>query len=202
MQRLIQVGGLLLACAVAGTAADQKNVARNPGTPRPEAIRRAPRNVAGPKAGPKAGNPKFPKQPMGPPLSNPASPAARLFRASPEERDRALEKLPEKLQTQLRTALERFDAMPKPQQEIMIRRAERYAALRPEQQAGIRQQMIALRDLPQERRAAVGLALRRLQPMSEEERSKVVSSDEFKGRFSAEELKIISDLSEVMLPPL
>jgi hypothetical protein len=61
---------------------------------------------------------------------------------------------------------------------------------------------MALRDLPQERRTAVNLALRRLGPLSEEQRLKVVAADDFKARFSAEEQKIIADLSEVMLPPL
>ena len=88
------------------------------------------------------------------------------------------------------------------QREVVIRRAERYAALPPEQRETVRQQIVALRQLPQERRAAVGLALRRLQPLPEEQRLQTVNSDEFKSRFSAEEQKIIADLSEVMIPPL
>jgi hypothetical protein len=84
----------------------------------------------------------------------------------------------------------------------VIRRAERYAALPPEQREMVRQQIVALRQLPQERRAAVGSALRRLQPMPEEQRAATVKSDEFKSRFSAEEQKIIAELSEVMIPPI
>src|SRR3954467_7638692 len=128
MRLALQLSGLLLACALAVPAAEQ-SIAKE----------RASRPGGG-------GGTSPPRQPMGPPLSNPASPAARLYRATPEERDRALEKLPPRLQTQLRTQLERFDAMPKPQQEILIRRAERYAALSPDQQEAIRQQMVALRD--------------------------------------------------------
>jgi phage-related protein len=193
MLRAIQVGGLLLVLGGAGWAIDQKNT----GGGRAPASRPAPAHNGG--AG---GNPRLPKQPIGPPLTNPASPAARLYRATPEQRDRALEKLPPRLQQQLRAQLDRFDAMPKPQQEIMIRRAERYAALSPEQRELVRRQMVSLRSLPQERRAAVGLALRRLQPMSEEQRLETVNSDEFKSRFSTEEQKIIAGLSEVMIPPL
>jgi hypothetical protein len=76
----------------------------------------------------KGGIPRAPQ--MGPPLSNPGSQVARLYRATPEERERALEKLPARVQEQFRQQLARFDAMPKPQQEVLIRRAERYAALR------------------------------------------------------------------------
>jgi hypothetical protein len=195
MLRAIQLGGLLLACGAAGWAADQKNAgAARPGVGRPA----LPRNGGAVKRD----IPRLPKAPIGPPLLNPASPAARLYRATPEERDRALEKLPPRLQEQLRAQLERFDAMPKAQREVVIRRAERYAALPPEQRETVRQQIVALRQLPQERRAAVGLALRRLQPLPEEQRLQTVNSDEFKSRFSAEEQKIIADLSEVMIPPL
>ena len=85
-------------------------------------------------------------------------------------------------------------AMPKPQQEVLIRRAERFAALSPEQKSVVVQQLQAWNHLPQERRGAIGLALRRLQPLSEEERRKVVNGDEFKSRFSPEEQKIIDHI--------
>jgi hypothetical protein len=196
MLRAIQIGGLFLLCGAAGWTADQKNAgAAHPGVGKSA----MPRN--GGRA-PKGESPRLPKAPIGPPLLNPASPAARLYRATPDERDRALEKLPPRLQQQLRAQLERFDAMPKAQREIVIRRAERYAALSPEDREIVRRQIVALRQLPQERRAAVGLALRRLQPMPEEQRLETVNSDEFKSRFSREEQKIIADLSEVMTPPL
>src|ERR1041384_2027610 len=191
MPRVLHLGGLLLACT-AGWAADQNS---GPGGVPPRVPPRRPPAAnpafSGRGGVPKGGNARAPKQPIGPPLSNPASPAARLYRATPEERDRALEKLPPKMQERLRTQLERFDALPKPQQEVQIRRAERFAALQPEQKAVITQQLQALNKLPRERHAAIGLALRRLQPMSDEERQKVIDSDDFKSRFSPEEQKMI-----------
>lgn len=148
---------------------------------------------------PAATAPRAPK--LGPPLSNPGSPVARLYRATPEERDRALEKLPAKMQEQFRTQLEHFDAMPKAQQEILIKRAERFAALTPGQRAIFIQQMEALRKLPEDRRREIGLALRRLQPLSQEDRQKFFETDDFKGKISPEEQKIITGLAEVMTPP-
>ncbi len=132
---------------------------------------------------------------MGPPLSNPGSPVARLYRATPDERDRALEKLPPKMQEQFRQHLERFDKMPKAQQEILIRRAEYFAALSPEQKANFASQMVELRKVPDDRRREIGLALRRMQNLSAEERQKLIL------RFSPEEQKIITGLSEFMIPP-
>jgi hypothetical protein len=194
MRAVLQFGGLLLACVAAAAASDQKNESGQ--AARPVVARPAlPRNGGGPKM-------NNPRPRLGPPLSNPASPAARLYRATPEERDRALEKLPPKLQEQIRAQLGRFDGMPKEQQQVLIRRAEAFAALSPGEQSLVRRQMAALGKLPQERRGAIGRALRRLQPLSQDEREKMLGSDEFKTRFSPEEQKMIADLSAVMLPPM
>jgi hypothetical protein len=179
MLRLLPIALL----AIGGLRADQKDAARP----------LVPRGI--PKAG------KAPRQPqMGPPLSNPGSPAARLYRATPEERDRALEKLPPKLAEQIRKQLDIFDKMPKPQQQVMIRRAERFAALSVEQKATFAQQMKALGQLEPERRREIGLALRRLQPLGDDDRRKWIGSEAFQSRFSADEQKIITGLAEVMIP--
>lgn len=181
MRFLLPFAVLLLASA--GVAADQKDAAR-PLVPRkglPKGIPRAPQ--------------------MGPPLSNPGNPVARLYRATQEERERALEKLPRRMQEQFREQLARFDAMPKPQQEVLIRRADRYAAASPEQKAAFMQHMADLRKLPQERQREIGVAIRRMQPLSEDARHRLVAGDAFKSRFSAEEQKIVIGLAEVMLPP-
>jgi hypothetical protein len=175
----------VLLTASAGPAAEQKDAAR-PIFPR--------------KGLPKGGVPRA--RQIGPPLSNPGSPVARLYRATQEERERALEKLPPRMQEQFRQQLARFDAMPKPQQEVMIRRAERFAALSPEQRAAFVQHMDALRKVAEDRRREIGLAIRKMQPLTEDERQTLVASDAFKSRFSADEQRIIIGLAEVMIPPL
>jgi plasmid maintenance system killer protein len=196
MKFALQIGGLVLASAAAGFAADQKNAAKDP-APRPANIRPV---VPRPPAAKNGGMPKQPK--MGPPLSNPASPAAQLFRANQDERERALEKVPAKLQEQIRKQLAAFDALPKEQQEIRIHQAERWTALSPERKVEIRQQMQVWQKLPPERRGAINVALRRLQVMPEADRQRILTSPDFKTRFSADEQKLIADLSEVFLPPL
>jgi hypothetical protein len=137
---------------------------------------------------------------MGPGLTNPANPVSRLYRASPEERERALEKLPPKMQEQFRERLRVFDSLPADQQRMIVDRTERFAALSLERQAAVREQFTALNKLPPERRKAIAQALRRLEVMPDEQRTRSLESDPFKNRFSAEELKIISDLSAVMVP--
>jgi hypothetical protein len=185
------LAALSLAC-ISAFAADQKDAARNPPAPRPRAVR-----PNGAIRNPGDGGRK-----MGPGLTNPANPVARLYRASPEERDRALEKLPPKMQEQFRTRLKWFDDLPPNQQRIVLNRTDRFAALPPERQAAIREQFMALNKLPQERKTAIVRALRGLEVMPDEERARFLSGDPFKSRFSPEEQKIIADLSEVMLAPL
>jgi hypothetical protein len=197
MRLALQIGGLLLACAATGLTADQRSSA-NSAAPASPPVRPAPVQPApAPRPVPKAGIPRQPK--LGPPLSNPGSLAARLYRATPEERDRALEKLPLKMQELLRKQLADFDRMPKEQQQVWIRRAERFAALSPERKAQINGQLQALVKLPADRRREIGIALRRLIAVPEEDRRRILSSDEFKSRFSADEQKMIADLADVML---
>jgi len=189
MLRLFQFG--LIAAAFAGIAVcDQKSEPRAPrATVRPAP---APRPRSIPKAAP----------PGGPRLSNPANPVSRLYRASPEERERALEKLPPRMQDRFRQNLAWFDGLPKPQQEIVVRRSERFAALTPERRKEFLDQMRALNQMTPERRRPIVQALRRLQMMPDAERATVLDSEQFKSRFSPEEQRMITDLSAVMLPPL
>ena len=139
---------------------------------------------------------------MGAPIINPANPATRLFKASPEERERALEKLPPAMQEQFRAQFKRFDSLTPQQQQLQLQWVERYSALPADQQLTFRTQLQNLSKLPPERRQPIATALRRLEGMPDEQRRKVLDSEEFKSRFSAEELKMISDLSVVMLPQM
>ena len=188
MIRSIQVIGLLVLAASGGLCADQNKPEKAPAQPK-----------GGPKAAaaPKGGAPK-----MGPRPTNPASNAAKLYSLSPEERERILEKFPPQQQQGIRNNLKWFDGLPKEQQQVVLGRAERFAALSPQERAEFQRQFRALAQLPQERRQLVNQALRRLQGMSEAERVMRLNSPAFKERFKPEELHMIDKLSEVILPPM
>ena len=196
MTRAFQIGGLLLALG-AICAAAQKPDAKTP-PPRPAAVR--PANPA--RNAPNGGNKVPGARQVGAPIINPANPVTRLYRASPEERERALEKLPPKMQEQFRNQLKRFDSLTPAQQQLQLKWVERYSALPSEQQTAFRQQLQALQKLPPERKQPIATALRRLEGMPDAQRRQVLESDEFKSRFSDDERKMISDLSVVMLPPI
>jgi hypothetical protein len=190
MRPVLQLGCLFAACALSGAAADQKTAIKEP-PPRPARAVRPPL--------PKGGGAGVPRQPrMSPPIGNPTSIAAHLYRATPEERDRALEKLPFPQQARIRKQLENFDQLPKPQQEFRIKQTELLAALPPERQAAVNQQMQAFNKLQPERRREIQMALRRLGALSDEERQRVFANDQFKSRFSADEQKMIADLVDIV----
>jgi hypothetical protein len=197
MIRALQIGGLMLACA-AICAAEQRGEAKPAPAPRPAPAR--PANPPNPP--PKAPNKIPPARPVAAPLINPSNVVTRLYKASPEQRDRALEKLPPKMQEQLRNQLKRFDSLTPAQQQLQLKWVERYSALPKGQQDAFKLQWQALGKMTPEQRHPIAAALRRLEDMPDAQRRKLLDSDEFKTRFSPQELKMISDLSVIMLPPM
>jgi hypothetical protein len=189
MSRFFQIGSAFLAVSLAAFC-DQGGGGK--------AARPAPASPARPR---QSAEPRAAKV-MGPRLTNPGNPVTRLYRASPQERERALEKLPPAMQDRFRQNLKWFDSLPKAQQEIVVQRSERFAALPPEKRRQFLLQMRALNQLPVERRRPLVQMLRRLQMMPDADRNSVLNSEEFKTRFSPEEQKMVLDLSEVMLPPM
>jgi hypothetical protein len=134
-------------------------------------------------------------------IFNPESVAARLMLATPQQRERALAKLPPERQTAIRKQLEWFDSLPKAQQDEQIRRLERFASLPPDQQVIVRLQVAALAKLPPARRQAIQRALGMLQSLPYPQRAVRMNNPAFKSRFSPEELSIIEDLSNAWLLP-
>ena len=164
--------------------------------PRVAEVAQPPRNAAGPTGAPKAPNP--PAR-----LVNPESVAAMLMRATPEQRERALQRFPPERQAQLRKQLAWFDSLPKAQQEIQLQRLERFARLPPDQQLLVRQQMQHLNRLPPARSRLVRQALALLQSLPPAQRAVRMNRPAFRERFSPEEWQIITDLADAwLLPPL
>jgi hypothetical protein len=195
MRPLFSIAVLALAGAPAWCA-EQNNATKSPPpravTARPSRATRDPGGVPRAPGGGKA---------MGPRITNPANPVSHLYRATPDERERALERIPAAQQEQMRKNLDWYDHLPKEQQQLVLGQAERFEALPPQGRQAFQQAMRELRALPKDRHQLVGGALRRLQMMPAEQRGRVLDSDQFKGSLSPEELKIISGLSTVMLPP-
>jgi len=181
MIRRFQIGGLLLLAAFPVLLPAQKGAAKAP-----------PRPAAAAKAG-KGQVPRF---------ANPGNVVQQLIQMTPEERERALEKLPPQRQAQIRQRLQQFDSLPKQQQERRLAQLRQLASLSPETQALVRRQMQAFNQLPDDRKQVVGPEMQRLRRMSESERQARIASERFQNRFSPAEQQMMSDISGNMpLPP-
>lgn len=179
MNRAVQLAGLLL-CALGSTLLAQQKA--NPQHP-----------------GPRAGTGGAPKG--APRLANPATVVQQLMRMTPEQRERALEKLPPARQAQIRQRLQQFDNLPKQEQERRLRLGEIFANLPPEKQDLVRRQIMAFNQLPDDRRQQVRAAFERLRRLPASERQARLSSEPFRNRFTPTEQQMLADLSENLPPP-
>ncbi|PWU04493.1 MAG: hypothetical protein C5B51_16720 [Terriglobia bacterium] len=183
MTRRSLIAGLLLLASVHGLFAQpQKNAAK--------ATRPAP--AQRPAAAAKAAGKEAPR------LANPGAIVQQLMQMTPEQRERALEKLPPQRQAQIRQRLDQFDRLPKQQQERRLEQLRQLSSLPPETQTQVRQQMRAFNQLPVVRRRAVAIELQRLRRMPESERQARIGSEDFQNTFSPSEQQILSDISENM----
>jgi Protein of unknown function (DUF3106) len=146
--------------------------------------RGAPKNV--PRAMPKGG----------PRLNAPNGEIERLFAMSPEQRERVLEKLPPARQAALRQRFEQFDKRPPEERARLLQMWKKLESLSPEKRELLTHQMQAFNALPDDRRVELRRALNDLSKLSPEEREQRLESEDFKSRFSATELQMLSDLAE------
>ncbi len=182
MPRSLQIGGVLLLALTPGLIAQKGEARRQRESP--------PARVTAPK-GPRGGAR----------IANPGLVAQQLMQMTPEERERALEKLPPQRQAQLRERLEKFDSLPPQQRERMIRQYQMLSSLPPEKQNLVRRQIQAFNHLPDDRRRQLGPELQRLRRMPENERQARIASDDFKTKYTPEEQQMLSDISQNMPLP-
>jgi hypothetical protein len=122
---------------------------------------------------------------------------------TPEEREHALEKLPNELaRERARKELEWFDGLPKEAQEIQLRRLDHFAQLTPEKRAEVRGLMAEVNALPGPRSAAVRQALYQLQQLTDQQRDNTLQRPAFQARFSVEELRVIRALADAWMGPV
>lgn len=159
------------------------------GTPKAPPQHPAPR-AGQPKGGGNAGSKG------GPRMGNAGNPVERLLRMSPEQRERALEKLPPAQQERIRRRLQQFDSLPQAEKDRQLLRADQLWSLPADKQQLVRQQMQWVRQLPEDRRQLLQRAYRQLSRMPDEARRARLASDEFKGRFTPAEQQALADLSE------
>jgi predicted Fe-S protein YdhL (DUF1289 family) len=189
MSRCLRIAAVLLLAAGVSAAAEKN---RNEGPKRPAAAHQ-PKD---PDARPPGQSGQAPNR------LRPGTALDRWNSMSPEQRERALQKLPPERQQQIRRRLERFNSLPKEEQDRLRSRYERFSSLPPDRQQTVRRQIRNWSQLPDERRPVVSREFDQLRRLTPEERQARIQSDEFRARFSPHEQRILSDLSDnLALPP-
>jgi hypothetical protein len=130
-------------------------------------------------------------------MVNPANPAVMLFKASPEERERALERGTPEQQKNARELLHWFDNLSPADKAIQLQRFDRYAQLSLEDRNLVKNMVASLNRLPREEQGRVRVALLNLQKLPEEQRHRRMQNENFASRFTPEQLDIIRALADV-----
>jgi hypothetical protein len=124
----------------------------------------------------------------------------RLAQMTPEEREKALSRLPPAQRENLERQIRNFQQLPPAAQERRLDRAERLNSLPPQQQNQVRRSANQLRNLPEDRRMAINQELRHMSVMPDDERQAYMNTEEFRNRFSPDEQRIVGNLAKI-LPP-
>jgi len=185
----------LIAGAMAPAAFGQKK------TPPPQA-----RSADEPKAakpakgnpGPAAKGPDAPKGAVARPAPNPFTPIDRWNAMNPKQRERMLSRMEPDRRKQFVDKLQKFNALPKAEQQLLRERHERLSKLPPDQQQVVRRDMARLDKLPPGRRQAMTDEFGKLRKMSENERDAYFASSEFKDKFYPNEQQMIANLAKVL----
>jgi len=136
--------------------------------------------------------PKLPK--------NVKTPIDEFMRMSPEERQKALNRLPPEQRRRLQERLEKFNQLPDGQQQTLRNMYDRLNQLPPERQQSVRKSMRQFSREPQDRRQAMRQELKSLAPLEAGDREARMTSTEFREKFNGKEQGIVRDMSD-LLPP-
>jgi hypothetical protein len=165
----------------------------------------AQRGPARPGAGPQRGMagrsiPGMPRPGVDPKPAAARLPVDRWNAMTPEQRDRALQKLPPDRQQKIRDQIARFNSLPEKEQQRLRDRYRRLQQLPPEKQEAVRRELRQFNETPPERRRVLAREMRQLRGMSEDEQRTRVKSDEFRTRYTPEEQQMLQDLSDYLRP--
>ncbi|GEM_PF-2597811 len=125
----------------------------------------------------------------------------RLRRMSPEERKKALEKLPPERRRQAEERLRRLDRMSAAERDDLERRYDNFQRLPSARQELARKMFRNFNDLPPDRRNDVRAGFERLRRMSSAERSAFLKSREFSQQYNRREQAILEDYAELLQSP-
>ncbi|MGI8741481.1 MAG: DUF3106 domain-containing protein [Bryobacteraceae bacterium] len=143
--------------------------------------------------------PRVPK-----PAKAPKTPAAdhtpidQFERMSPEERQKALAKLPPERAEKLQKQLKEYSQLTPEQQAAAREQLEMFRHLPPERQEALRKAFNKFSHAPADRQQSMRQELNQLRAMSPPDRRERMNAPEFKSRFNRNEQKMLSEMSNLL----
>jgi ribonuclease E len=119
---------------------------------------------------------------------------------SPQERQKALDRMPPAQRKKLEERLQKFNELPAEQQRTLKNMYNRLNELPPGRQDAVRKSMNQFSEQPVERRQAMRQELKSIGELPEQDRETRLKSPEFRSKFSHKEQDILRNMAE-LLPP-
>jgi hypothetical protein len=119
----------------------------------------------------------------------------RWSRMTPEQRSKALDRLPPERRQKIEKQLDRYQSLTPEQREQLRFRAQMFQQLPPEKQDEARRLFRQFNQLPPDRRGVLREEFRNLRGLSEADRTARVESDEFRSKFDNREQRFLRSLS-------
>jgi Protein of unknown function (DUF3106) len=126
------------------------------------------------------------------------TPLDEFQRMSPEERQKALSKLPPDRAEKLRKQLQEYNQLTPEQQAVAKEQLDTFRHLPPERQQALRKTFNKFSQQPPDRQAAIRQELNQLRGMSETDRQARLASPELKSRFNKNERQMIEEMSGLL----
>jgi Protein of unknown function (DUF3106) len=117
---------------------------------------------------------------------------------SPEQQQKALDRLPPAQRQKLQDRLKKFNSLPPEQQQALKTLYNRLHQLPPERQEAVRKAINKLSQQAPERQQAMRSELRTMTALPPRERQAYLTSPDFRSRFNKKEQEILRDMSPLL----
>lgn len=150
--------------------------------------------------GRRGGMNRRPPRPEKPAVRPSRTPIDEFQKMPPQERQKALDRLPPRQRQQVEERLKNFNQLPPAQQQTLKNMYNRLNQLPPARQEVVRGAMNKFFQEPTDRQQAMREELRGMAALPDQERQARLASSEFQSKFSGKEREIVREMSD-LLPP-
>ena len=128
----------------------------------------------------------------------PQDPVDRFMKMTPDQREKALSKLPPQRRENIERRLNDLQKLPPAARTRMMNRVEILNSLPVERQQQVRQALRRFQQMPEERHAVIQTEMQNMEPLNDEQRRERMNSEEFRNRYTPAEQQMMRNMLEVV----